>query len=180
VNSSNPIVKPVDLWRDPNWFAIQTKTRRENFAATNISALGIRILLPLVKGESLARSTHRAATKPLFPGYLFARFCPEHFCELVKCSRGVLRVVSSGKFPIPVHDEVVQEIRDRADDDGLIRIRPNGLKPGDRISIQEGPFEGLMGRVERELDGGKRVAILLETLLHARVLIERKWINAAA
>jgi hypothetical protein len=37
-----------------------------------------------------------------------------------------------------------------------------------------------MGSVERELDGGKRVAILLETLMHARVLIERRRLRAEA
>jgi hypothetical protein len=38
----------------------------------------------------------------------------------------------------------------------------------------------MMGRVERELDDRKRVAIFLESLLNARVLIERRWIEAEA
>ena len=41
-------------------------------------------------------------------------------------------------------------------------------------------MKGLMGRVERESDGEKRVAVLLETLLHARVLIERQCLEAQA
>jgi transcription antitermination factor NusG len=172
--------KSVDLWRDTSWYAIHTKTRREGFAAANISALGIAILLPLVKVESLGSATYRPASKPLFPGYFFARFCPEISCDSVKCSRGVLRVVSSGKFPIPVRDTVVQEIRDRIQKDGLIRLQPRSLRPGTRVLIQEGPFEGLMGRVERELDDGRRVSVLLETLMHARVLIERRWLETEA
>jgi transcription antitermination factor NusG len=72
----------------------------------------------------------------------------------------------------------VQEIQDRVQEDGLIRISPQNLEPGTRISIQSGPFEGMMGRVERELDDRKRVAILLETILNARVLIERRWVEA--
>jgi transcriptional antiterminator RfaH len=170
----------VDLWRDTNWFAIHAKPRRETFAAANISGLGIRILLPLVKIERPGYAAPRAASKPLFPGYLFARFCPEISCESVKSSRGVLRIVSSGRFPIPVRDTVIQEIRDRIEQDGLIRLRSQSLESGTRVLIQEGPFEGLMGRVERELDGGKRVAILLETVMQARVLIERQCLEAAA
>ena len=54
------------------------------------------------------------------------------------------------------------------------------LAPGTRVTIQSGPFEGMMGRVERELDDRKRVAIFLEALFHARVLIERRWIEAEA
>jgi transcriptional antiterminator RfaH len=176
----NSTAKSVDLWRDTSWFAIHAKTRREKFAAANISALGIRILLPLVKVERLTRGNLRGAAKPLFPGYFFARFCPETSCESVKSSRGVLRVVSSGRYPIPVRDAVVQEIRDRIEADGLIRLRLRSLGPGTRVCIRGGPFEDLMGKVERELDGGRRVAILLETLMHARVLIERQCLEAAA
>ena len=119
----NITAKCVDFWRDTSWFAIHTKSRRENFAAANVSALGIGILLPLVKVEHLTRGDPQGAVKPLFPGYFFARFCPEISYASVKCSRGVLRVVSSGKFPIPVHDAVVQEIRHRIKRDGLIRLR---------------------------------------------------------
>jgi transcriptional antiterminator RfaH len=177
---SDPMVKSSDLWRDINWFAIHAKPRRENFAATNLGALGIQILLPRVKVEHLVGGAAQQGTKPLFPGYFFARFCPESSFESVKCSRGVLRVVSSGRLPIPVQEEVVREIQDRLQKDGLIRIRPRHMEPGTRISIQSGPFEGMIGRVEHELNDRKRIAILLETLLHVRVLIERRWIEAEA
>jgi transcriptional antiterminator RfaH len=172
--------RSVNLWKTTSWFAIHSKARREKFAAANIAALGIGILLPLVKVERLLPGHPQGAAKPLFPGYLFARFCPEISCESVKNSRGVLRVVSSGRYPIPLGETVVQEIRDRIEEDGLIRLRPRGLEIGTRVWIQDGPFEGLMGRVERELEGGKRVAILLETLMQARVLIERRWLEAEA
>ena len=180
MNSSYPRVIFNDMWKDINWFAIHAKPRRENFAATNISALGIRILLPRVKVESLIRGAAQQSTKPLFQGYFFARFYPENSLESVKVARGVLQVVSSGRMPIPVPDAIVQEIQDRAQADGLIRIHPQALAPGTLVTIQSGPFQGMMGRVERELDDRKRVAIFLETLFNARVLIERQWIEPAA
>ena len=180
MSCSNSILKSNDLWRDINWFALHTKPRRENFAATNVNALGLEILLPRIKVERSVRSVVRMARKPLFPGYFFARFCPESFFESVKCSRGVLQVVSSGRFPIPVQNEIVREIQDRIQEDGLIRIPQQSLAPGTQVSIQSGPFEGLIGRVERESDDRKRVTILLETLLHARVLIERRWLEVEA
>jgi transcriptional antiterminator RfaH len=180
MKASDSIVNSSALWTDFNWFAIHAKPRRESFAVANLGVLGIQILLPRIKIERLVRGAARPATKPLFPGYFFARFCPENSLASVKCSRGVLQVVSSGRFPIPVHDHVVQEILDRVQEDGLIRIRPQRLAPGTRVSIQSGPFEGMIGRVERESDDQKRVAILLETLLNARVLIERRWIEAKA
>jgi transcription antitermination factor NusG len=180
MSSSDLIAKSSALWKDVNWFAIHAKSRRENFAAINIGALGIGILLPRVQVERRVRGAAQQGTKPLFPGYFFARFCPEDSLESVKGARGVLQVVSSGRIPIPIHAIVLREIQDRIQENGLIRIRPRHLDPGTRVSIQRGPFEGMMGRVERELDDRKRVAIFLEALLNARLLIERRWIEAEA
>jgi transcriptional antiterminator RfaH len=180
MNSCNPRGRLNDLWKDINWFAIHAKPRRENFAANNVSALGVEILFPRVKVERLVRGAAQQSTKPLFPGYFFARFCPEDVFDSVKGARGVLQVVSSGRIPIPVHDNVVREIQDRVQEDGLIRIRPQSLAPGIRVTIQRGPFEGMMGRVETELNDRKRVAIFLEALFHARVLIDRRWLEAEA
>ena len=162
------------------WFAVNAKAHQEHFAATNLGRLGAQILLPQIKIERLVRGAARIAFKPLFPGYFFARFCAENLLESVNCSRGVLRVVSSGGFPLPVEDEIVQDIQNRIEEDGLVRIGTPHLRPGLRVSVRCGPLEGLMGRVERELDDRKRVAILLETLSQARVLIDRRWIEAEA
>jgi transcriptional antiterminator RfaH len=176
----NSTAKRSHLWTETNWFAVHAKPRRESFASNNIDALGIEVLLPRVRIERLVKGAVQPGIKPLFPGYFFARFCPENSLESVKAARGVLQVVSSGRLPIPVYDETVREVQDRVQEDGLIRIRPQALAPGTIVTIQSGPFEGMMGRVERELDDRKRVAIFLETLFNARVLIERRWIEAAA
>jgi transcriptional antiterminator RfaH len=170
----------TDFWQKTSWFAIQTKPHQENAAAARVAKLDLEVFLPRIKGEKSVRCGVGMATRPLFPCYFFTHFCPLAAIEAVRYTHGVLRVVSSGQFPISVDDEVVREIQDRREEDGLIRIEPRGLRLGDRVSIQSGPFEGMMGRVERELDDRKRVAILLETLLNARVLIERRWLEAAA
>lgn len=178
--SSYPIVKSIDFWREVNWFAIHAKPRRESFAAANICTLGLEILFPRIKVEHLLRGFAQQMIKPLFPGYFFTMFCPENSLESVKAAPGVLRVVSSGRMPISVPDKVIREIQDRVQEDGFVRIRTHALAPGSLVRIHSGPFEGMMGRVERELDDQKRVAILLESLLNARVLIERRWVEEAA
>jgi transcriptional antiterminator RfaH len=172
--------RPNGVWKEISWFAVHAKPRRECFASKSVGALGIEVLFPEIKAERLVLGTPRQGVKPLFPGYFFARFSPELAFESVKAARGVLQVVSSGRIPISVPDEIVHEIRDRIQDDGLIEVCQPVLAPGTLVTIQSGPFEGMMGRVERELDDRKRVAIFLETLFNARVLIERRWIQAEA
>jgi transcriptional antiterminator RfaH len=177
---SGPSAGRNNIWNHISWFAVHAKPRREGFASRSVGALGIEVLFPEIRAERLVLGSPRQGVKPLFPGYFFARFSPEHSFESVKATRGVLQVVSSGRMPIPVPDKIVQQIRDRIQEDGLIEIRQPVLAPGTLVTIQSGPFEGMMGRVERELDDRKRVAIFLETLFNARVLIERRWIRAEA
>jgi transcription antitermination factor NusG len=172
--------KHADFWGTNHWFAVHTKLRRETFAAANVCALGIEIFFPRLRIEHPYSSAARTMTRPLFPGYFFAHFRPATSLESVEYSRGVLGVVSSGRFPLPVDAQIIREIHERVQPDGLIRMPLQKLKPGDVVAIQEGPFAGLVGRVERELDDGKRVTILLETLLRARVQIEKRWVEAEA
>ena len=161
-----------------NWFAVHVKRFREAVAASSVAALGLEVFLPMIKVESLKEVAIKVGSKPLFPSYLFARFNPDLCLSPVEGSRGVLYVIKSGTLPIPVDDQVVREIQERVEADGLIRLRHRELKRGDRVSIEEGPFAGMIGRMEAELDDRSRVAILLDTLWHARVLIEKRWVKA--
>jgi len=162
------------------WFAVHVKRFREALAASSIEALGHPVFLPLVKVESPETEVIKVASRALFPGYLFAQFCPSDALSVVESARGVLYVIKSGTRPICVDDRVVQEIRDRASEDGLIELGWRKFKAGDRVSIQEGPLAGMMGRVEAEPDGQKRVRILLETLWNARVQIEKRCVEVEA
>jgi transcriptional antiterminator RfaH len=168
----------MDWSDDSEWFAIRIKRFREKNAAAMLAELGFEVFLPLVKVEPAGWAVIRFNFKPLFPGYCFARFSPASSLGLVEHAPGVLNVIKSGGRPIPVADEIIREIQDQVEADGLIRLQPRELKPGDRVSILEGPFAGVPGRVLAEMDDHKRVAILAEALWNARVVIEKRWLEA--
>lgn len=165
---------------DMNWFAVHTKRFRETVASAGLDALGLEVFLPMVKVEDCDQFVIKLAAKPLFPAYFFARFSPAMFLELVESARGVLYVVKSGGCPVVVEESVVSELKSRVETNGLIRLHQRQLKPGDRVSIQQGPFAGMIGRVETESDDHKRVAILLETLWQARAVFEKRWVEVEA
>ena len=58
--------------------------------------------------------------------------------------------------------------------------RPQVLTQGNPPKVQRAPFDGMIGRTERELVGPKYVAFLLETLFNSPVLSEKRWIEAEA
>jgi transcriptional antiterminator RfaH len=168
----------MDLWQQTNWYAIQTKPARENFAVGNIVAAGVECLLPRIRKERSIRGVWQMAVKPLFPCYFFARFCPAQRLDLVRCTRGVLRILSSGRFPIPLEEDAIREIQTRIADDGCIAMKDIPLEPGARVTIEAGPFQGLIGTVEREWEDAKRVTLFLAAIEHARVLVEKRWLSA--
>ena len=170
----------TDWLNDLNWFAVQAKRYREALAAASVRAIGFEAFLPMVKVDRLAPATIKLESKPLFAGYFFARFIPALSLDSVAAARGVLRVIKSATCPIPVEEQVIREIQNRVDSDGLIQLCREALRPGDRVSIQEGPFAGIIGRVEAESNDQRRVAILLDALCQARVWVDRRWVEAEA
>lgn len=168
----------MDWMNSTNWYALQTKPFRENLAAAEVAKLDVEVFLPQLRQEQLIFGVNRTVIKPLFNGYFFAQFCPLILLDSVRYARGVLRVVGTRDFPIPLEEDVILAIRARIEDDGFIRLRSPSFKPGDRVCIEGGPWQGTIGRIEQELNDGKRVAILLEAIHHARLLIEKQRLSA--
>src|SRR5438034_11774239 len=101
--------------------------------------------------------------RPLFPGYLFARFCAAVLLRAVKYSRGVLRVVGGGGSPWSVDDGIIADIRERIGPEGCVEIVERPLQMGDPVCITAGPLAGWSGVFDSELSDAERVVILIET-----------------
>ena len=170
----------MDFWAEMNWFAVQTKPFQEKLAAASVAKFDAEVFLPRIRQERLVCGITRLLTKPLFSGYFFAKFSPLLLCEAVRHARGVFRIVGANRFPIPLDEDVILAIRARVEGDGFVRLKSPSFKPGDPVSIEDGPWQGTIGRFEQELSDGKRVAILLEAIDHARLVVERRWLSAAA
>ena len=156
------------------WFAIQARPGAEAAAESNLRALPVETLLPLARRlVHHATRRPRMAVRPLFPGYLFARFCAAASLRAVSYSRGVLRVVGGGGRPWAVDDVIVADIRERIGPEGCVEIGERPLRVGDSVRINTGPLSGWAGIFDCELSDAERVVILIETLKQGRVVIRR-------
>jgi transcriptional antiterminator RfaH len=169
----------LSWWREINWYAIHTKAKRESFAALNVAARGIETFYPRLKQERVGGGVTRRFVKPLFAGYFFARFCPAFGLDLVRYARGVLAVVGTGSIPLPLGEQVIAALRAQMEPDGCLAVATPALRPGDWVAIEEGPLQGLMGRIAQEENDERRVTILLETMSHARVSLEKCCLSIA-
>lgn len=161
------------------WFAVQCKPGQEQVAEWTLSTLDLETFLPRQRRERRLRSTWCDEVRPLFPGYLFARFCPALHLHAVRYSRGVCRVVGAGEEPWPVEDDIVAEIRSRESEDGFVRLAEPTWQSGQPVSLQEGPLQGWTGVFDRELDDRRRVVILLDAIQQARAVVEKRCLQPA-
>jgi transcriptional antiterminator RfaH len=171
----------MDLTTEINWYAVQAKANRESAAAMNIERLGLEVFLPRTEKEKLVRGARTTVTSALFPGYLFARFCPLRYSHLIRYARGVQRIVSCGEVPLPVADEIIRAIRHRIGRQGLVMIGPRRFEVGDRMLIREGPLRGITAVLDNRMDGRQRVELLIDAIEYqARVVVERHNLEAAS
>ncbi len=163
-----------------NWYAIYTKPKKEEMVAGSLRQAGMEVYNPKLKVRKYLRGQFTDVVEPLFPCYIFARFNPEASLWMIRYTRGVKKVVSSTDTPWPVDGDMIKLIRSR-EDNGIITLKYETYKKGDRVSIANGPFAGLTGIFERPMKGNERVVLLLNAVTYqARVVVERASVMKAS
>ena len=93
---------------------------------------------------------------------------------------GVSRLICGGDAPQAVPDRIVDALRAREDEAGLVRLdlRPS-FRSGDKICVLDGALAGCFGLYEGMKDS-ERVAVLLDLLgRKVRVIVDAEKIEAA-
>ena len=162
------------------WFAIQAKTNQEDIAAFNLLRVGLQVFNPKLKQEKIVWGCPKTILKPLFPGYLFAKFNPAKYLHIIQYMRGVRQILRFGMSLLPVDEEIIQNIRLRLNSDGYFQLQNESLVVGTSVFIHNGPLSGLKGIFERETSDRKRVVILLDVMgVHARVVMGKQFLKAS-
>lgn len=129
-----------------------------------------RVFMPLLRRRAPRRRRLTCSVGPLFPCYLFVYFSLKERYYDVRYLPGVNGIVSAGRDPIAVPDEIVIEIEQRGSE-GVIELAAQPFAAGENVRIAAGPLSGFEGVFERYLSGHERVAILLQTVESAGVRV---------
>jgi transcriptional antiterminator RfaH len=164
-----------------NWYAIYTKPKREEMVSASLSQAGIEVYNPQLRARKYMKGQYRDVVEPLFPCYIFARFDPQTSLWMIRYTRGVKKVVSSINTPWLVAGEMIDLIRSREDDNGIITLKYDAYRIGDAVKVANGPFAGLTGIFERPMKGNERVMLLLNAVSYqARVVVDRASLMKAS
>lgn len=131
-----------------DWYACHTRPRREKKFAGLMAAEGFEHYLPLVASVRRYPSGTRRHTKPLFPGYVFAR--------VPAASKARIYQQELIARAIPVVDEAgflrqLEDVRRVVASGAALSVVPL-LTRGRPVRIVGGPLHGLMGHVDDSSD----------------------------
>lgn len=162
------------------WYVVNTQPQKEERAREHLNRQGFDVYLPRWrKRRSHARRVEWVPA-PLFPRYLFVGFDIEITpWRAIHSTIGVSHLVCSGGLPLSMPSAVVEGIRDREAEGGLIEIKPV-FRKGQPIIVGEGAFLDQIGLFER-MNDDERVTILLSLLgREVRVKVPAHSIRAVA
>jgi transcriptional antiterminator RfaH len=152
------------LASEPAWFCVQTQTKREHIAASNLRQdARIEVFLPRIRFRRSTRRGPTWVTEALFPGYLFARFPLSALLRRVRSLRGVRGVVHFGDRWPSIPDTVIAQLQSTVGD-AEIKILSADLKTGDSTEVVTGVFQGFQALVARVIPRSQRVSVLLDFL----------------
>lgn len=161
------------------WYVVQSQPNAESKAVVHLERQGFSTYLPryLKRRRHARRVEHVPA--PLFPRYLFVSIdMSAQRWRSIFSTVGVSRLVCNGETPTPIADEVINALKRREDEIGLVRLRPS-FHAGDTVRVLDGVFADHLGLYEGMKDSD-RVAILLDLLgRKVRVTVDVDAVAAA-
>jgi len=156
------------------WYVVHTHPRQEERVNRNLMVGLIETFSPKVQQRRYSTFTGlpNYISKPLFPGYLFARFECGSMLHKIRFTRGVHSVISFGHKPAPVDDLVIENIQSQVMIDGFVRMT-KALELGDEVIIKGGPFTNLKGIFERSTKDTDRIVILISAITYqGRIVVD--------
>ena len=152
------------------WYALHSRPQKEEMLWQQLIARGMENYFPRIRTHPINPRARKIL--PYFPGYLFVRADLEvtgisMFQWMPFCHS----LVSFGGEPAVVTDAILDTLRQRIGEvaeGGTLLL--DGLKPGDKVTIHNGPFAGYDAIYDTRLSGSHRARVLLKMLSQGRNL----------
>ncbi len=148
-----------------NWIVAHTQVSAETKATFQLRRQGFEVYLPQFRKTWRHARRIEQVVRPLFPRYLFIAGDAETLAwRAINSTFGVQNLVMQGDRPAVAPQQLVDDIRAREDDSGLIAIADkDAFGVGDRVRVVNGPLTDHLGIFECAHDD-HRVMILLDFL----------------
>lgn len=152
------------------WYVLRSKPRKENVVWEQVCAKKIEGYYPRIRVNPVNPRSRKI--RPYFPGYLFVHVDLDDISlSTLNWMPHTLGLVCFDGVPAPVPANFVYALRKK-----LAEINEaggeifDGLKQGDPVKIEDGPFAGYEALFDARLTGKERVRVLLQMLGDERIV----------
>ena len=152
------------------WYALRSKPRKEDVLWRQLRTKDIEVFYPRLRVNPVNPRSRKH--RPYFPGYMFVYADVEALgVSAFQWMPHALGLVFVGDEPASVPENLIHTLRKRLEEiEEAGGELFDGLKPGDRVYITDGPFAGYEAIFDARLDGAERVRVLLEFINTRRQL----------
>ncbi len=158
---------------DKLWYVVNTYSGHESKVKEKLEAkiesMGMqdyifRIVIPETKEVEVKDGVKKEKVKKMFPGYILVEMImSDEAWYIVRNTPGVTGFIGSsgkGAKPTPLLPQEIDRILVNM---GMSRVNvEDDLKVGDSVSIIDGPFKGMMGRVDNIDTENNRLNIIID------------------
>jgi transcription elongation factor/antiterminator RfaH len=155
-----------------SWYVMRSKPNKEEFLAGQLTAYGIKVFCPRIRVKTVNPRARKV--RPYFPSYLFIQVDLETVStSTLRWMPGAINLVSFDGKPAPVPEALISAIERQVEQINASQVNhAKGLKPGDIVRIQTGPFAGYEAIFDEHISGRERVRVLLNFLQKRQIPVE--------
>jgi transcription antitermination factor NusG len=144
-----------------HWYALYTKPRNEFKAAKQLEAVGVEYYLPTIIKISHWSDRKKKITEPVLRGYIFILSNERERIQSLE-QPSIVRCISERGKPARIPQWQIDNLKRMLETDSEFHIK-EGLVPGVKVKIKDGPFQGVIGVVQ-EAGAGRTIAVSIELL----------------
>jgi transcription antitermination factor NusG len=144
------------------WYVLRSKPHKEDFLTEQLLSRDVDVYYPQLRVKPVNPRSRKI--RPYFPGYLFIHIdLQKNDPTIFNRIPGAANLLMIGGEFTAVPENIVFAIRSKVD-----RINTSGghildeIKSGDKIRIENGPFEGYEGIFDTTISGSERARVLIK------------------
>lgn len=144
-----------------SWYALYTKPRTEFKAAEQLKQIGVEFYLPVVTRLKQWSDRKKKVTEPVMYGYIFIFANEKERLNSLE-QQSIVRCIFDQGRPAVIPAWQIENLQKMLNQASDVLIH-EGIVPGVKVKIKDGPFADVIGVVQ-ETDNGSTIAVSIDLL----------------